>query len=88
MSCRALGRGLEDGLLHVVADKARRRGATTLRGVFRRTRKNDLCVDFYQRNGFVRTESTPDGSVWELGLDRPLPEFPAWIERINVDNVS
>jgi FkbH-like protein len=88
MSCRALGRGLEDGLLHIVADKARRRGAATVRGLFRKTRKNDLCVDFYQRNGFVRTESTAEGSVWELAVDRPLPEFPAWIERVNVDNVT
>ena len=88
MSCRALGRGLEDGLLHIVADNARRRGATTVRGVFRKTRKNDLCVDFYQRNGFARTESTAEGSVWELAGDRPLPEFPAWIERVSVENVT
>jgi len=88
MSCRALGRGLEDGLLHIVADNARRRGATIVRGVFRKTRKNDLCVDFYQRNGFAKTESTPEGSVWELAVDRPLPEFPPWIERVNADNVT
>jgi FkbH-like protein len=88
MSCRALGRGLEDGLLHIVADNARRRGAATVRGVFRKTKKNDLCVDFYARNGFVRTESTPEGSVFELPLDRPLPEFPGWIERIDADNVT
>jgi FkbH-like protein len=88
MSCRALGRGLEDGLLHIVADSARRRGAATVRGVFRKTRKNDLCADFYERNGFARTESTPDGSVWELAVDRPLPEFPAWIERVDADDVT
>jgi FkbH-like protein len=88
MSCRALGRGLEDGLLHIVADNARRRGATIVRGVFRKTKKNDLCVDFYERNGFAKTESTPEGSVWELAVDRPLPEFPPWIERVNADNVT
>jgi FkbH-like protein len=88
MSCRALGRGLEDGLLHIVADSARRRGAATVRGVFRKTKKNDLCVDFYERNGFARTESTPEGSVWELAVDRPLPEFPAWIERVDADDVT
>jgi FkbH-like protein len=88
MSCRALGRGLEDGLLHILADRARRRGAATVRGVFRKTRKNDLCADFYERNGFARTESTPDGSVWELAVDRPLPEFPAWIERVDADDVT
>jgi len=59
-----------------------------VRGIFRKTKKNDLCVDFYERNGFVRTETSPEGSVWELGVDLPLPEFPAWIERISADNVA
>jgi FkbH-like protein len=89
MSCRALGRGLEDGLLHIVADKARQRGASIVRGIFRQTKKNDLCIDFYQRNGFEKTQVVSGATIWELAADRALPQFPAWINRVSeADNVS
>lgn len=81
MSCRALGRGLEDAFLHSVITSARKRGTSRVIGSYRPTSKNAQCVDFYQRHGFSKLKESADAIVWELATDRPAPVFPTWIQR-------
>ncbi len=52
MSCRVMGRQVEDAFLSYLAGEARDAGAQTLCGVFRRTPKNTPVKDFYQTKGF------------------------------------
>lgn len=56
MSCRALGRKVEDSLLADVEADARADGVSTLIGCYRATRKNAIVADFYPAHGFVATE--------------------------------
>jgi FkbH-like protein len=68
MSCRALGRGVEAALLHVLA---RESGAALLRVPFTNGPRNEPAGAFLKKSGFLEK-----GGVFELSLARlpPLPE--------------
>ncbi|MBE0530716.1 MAG: HAD family hydrolase [Rhodospirillales bacterium] len=52
MSCRILGRGVEDAMLSVVANQVRERGAERLVGKYRPTAKNGMVRELFPRLGF------------------------------------
>jgi FkbH-like protein len=82
MSCRVLGRRVEEAALAHVAAAAKAEGARKLVGVYLPTAKNQMVEEHYGRLGFARVESGPDGAtVWELALDSyRAPELPMTIE--------
>ncbi len=59
MSCRVMGRKVEDAFLSYLAELARSGGARRLRGVLRPTAKNAPVKNFYPEHGF--TELATDG---------------------------
>lgn len=69
MSCRALGRGVEDALLAGMAALAAGQGATTLVAPYVEGKRNAMVLDYLRRSGFV--EGAP--RRWVL----PLAEPPA-----------
>jgi FkbH-like protein len=70
MSCRILGRRLEDALLAFLAERAGARGARLLVGRFEATAKNGQAADFYEARAF---EPVGDGSFrLDLTVCRPL----------------
>lgn len=56
MSCRALGRGVEESLLADVEAVARADGVSRLIGCYQATRKNAMVAEFYPAHGFTPTE--------------------------------
>lgn len=54
MSCRILGRGVEQCMLALVAAEARRRGCRALIGQYLPTPKNGMVADLYERFGFAK----------------------------------
>ncbi len=52
LSCRVLGRGVEDALLDFAAARVRRRGVRFLDGRYLPTPKNGQAADFYSAAGF------------------------------------
>jgi len=78
LSCRALGRGVEDALLAHVVLRARANGCTTVRGQYIPTSKNGQVADFYARHGFVCQGHGSPG-VWELEVARATCATPNWI---------
>ena len=85
MSCRVLGRRVEEATLEVVRQEAERLGASALLGAYQPTAKNGMVKGHYVRLGF---EPLPDGvgngeARYVLPLaDRALPDLPMIIERI------
>ena len=74
MSCRVLGRGVEEATLGLVAAEAARLGADRLIGEYRPTAKNGMVREHYPRLGFAPFSETPDGATrWVL----PLRDFAA-----------
>lgn len=72
MSCRALGRGVEEAFLHGIAQKARLAGTKYLRGEFVAGARNQPMQNFLQKTGFTRGK---DG-IYELDLQH-APAAPA-----------
>ncbi len=69
MSCRVLGRGVEEQLMNNVVAAAQARGVTTLVGKYIPTAKNKMVEQFYARFGFQSTEIADDGTaVWVLDI--------------------
>lgn len=56
MSCRVLGRHVEDACLNLLADRARAAGARRLLGLYRPTAKNSQVRSLYPRLGFTPLE--------------------------------
>jgi FkbH-like protein len=51
MSCRILGRDVEYAFLRRVLEMLQERGVVTIRGLYRQTRRNVPCRDFYRGLG-------------------------------------
>jgi FkbH-like protein len=81
MSCRVLGRRVEELVLATVAEAARSSGAMRLTGTYIPTKKNGLVVEHFAKLGFTKTGDLPDGgTTWTLGLaDYVAPELPMQI---------
>ena len=95
LSCRVLGRRLEDAMFATLATAAADAGAKRLVGEYRATPKNGLVAGLYPRLGFgevpatqaVVTEPTGDRSYqWEITPLRP-PQTPVPV-RMMVRNIK
>jgi FkbH-like protein len=81
LSCRVIGRGVETAFLARLAGEARLRGKTRLEGWFLPTKKNSPACEFYSTHGFQVVRSEPQGALWTLDLQVPVP-WPDWIESL------
>jgi FkbH-like protein len=80
LSCRAIGRGVEEALLAVVERRAAARGAQRLVGMYSPTSKNVMVHDFYSRHGFDATVVSAEGETWTRPIEETtMLRVPAWI---------
>ena len=68
LSCRVIGRKVEDALLAYIKDQARTAGAKGLTGEFIPTKKNAPAKDFYRTREFNKTSEADGVEIWEYGL--------------------
>jgi FkbH-like protein len=69
MSCRVLGRQVEETTLNILASQARTLGARSLIGEYFPTPKNGIVKEHYAKLGFRPTGDESDGrSQWILDL--------------------
>jgi FkbH-like protein len=69
MSCRVLGRRVEEATLQEILFHARRHGIETLIGTYRPTERNSLVEKHYEKLGFALVEKKADGTtVWRLDV--------------------
>ncbi len=90
MSCRVMGRHVEDAFLSYLAELARSLGAKRLRGVFRATQKNSPVKDFYAEHGFVESGGNEE-RLYEAELSEHAFAWPEAIRRVpqqQKENVS
>ena len=74
MSCRVLGRHVEQATLNILALAAREMGCSHLIGVYRPTASNGMVRNHYENLGFTLMETGPaDGSRWIRSLDTFVP---------------
>jgi FkbH-like protein len=73
MSCRVLGRGVEETLLYCLTEHARDLGAGDLVATCRPTARNAPCQEFFQSRSGFHSESGKGTFRWSLGTPYPLP---------------
>lgn len=78
LSCRILGRGVEDALLAFVVQQAGKAGVSVLRASFLPTAKNEPARGFFGRHGWAKIPTEDTSELYELS---PLssPDFPSWL---------
>lgn len=82
LSCRVIGRGVENLLLKFCEDVANDWKCTELYGRYLPTRKNEQVKDFYLKNGFCLVKKVNNELHFCLSLEKklPKPEFFLKIE--------
>jgi FkbH-like protein len=80
MSCRVLGRGVEQFLMNLVVHHAREQDLSAVIGNYRRTAKNSMVENFFAQFGFVKTAETADATEWTIN-PRSYEPKPALITR-------
>jgi len=76
MSCRVLGRRIEQAMLASVCAYARAAGVRAIAGEYRPTAKNEQVRALYPKLGFDTVREGDDGGTYELPLDRVPPSAP------------
>jgi FkbH-like protein len=74
MSCRVLGRQVEEATLNLIVANARSLGVRRILGTYLPTSKNGMVKDHYPRLGFTEVAIEEDGSSrWSLDADQYAP---------------
>jgi FkbH-like protein len=68
MSCRVLGRRVEEALLQYLVQQARLRGIAEIIGRYIATARNGLVRDHYRGLGFIQTGSQNGETIWRLAV--------------------
>lgn len=72
LSCRVMGRKVEETMLHTAVQYARSLGLKSVTAEFIPTPKNKPCLDFWKRSGFQPDEKS-SAFTWDLKKDYDLP---------------
>lgn len=81
LSCRVIGRGVEDALLSTVVNQtARAKGAKKVVGRYVATAKNGQVQNFYGAHNFKIIADSPEGKLWEHEVGPQSVPPPAWIK--------
>ena len=82
MSCRVIGRQAEDALVDLICRDATAAGAKTLAAEYRKSPKNGLVADFWDRMGFQRTTTGEDVCFYTLN---PAGYAPKEFEYLRIE---
>ena len=92
LSCRVLGRGVEDVVIANVLKLAKIRGCQVVKGEYYATPKNSQVAGFYERKGFEKMDSEIEelSGVFVCKLDRPIIKEPDYFLEIcsEVDHIK
>lgn len=82
MSCRVLGRKVEQMVLRELALNARQRGIRRLQGVYRPTDRNGLVRDHYEKLGFKAVgQGANNETFWSFDTSQDVEAPPMKIDR-------
>jgi FkbH-like protein len=90
MSCRVLGRGVEQMVLRELVHHARRQGIRDLLGTYRPTERNKLVEHHYAKLGFTPSGQLEDGTtLWRLDVTAAeVPLAPMRVRSVGFDLVD
>jgi FkbH-like protein len=74
LSCRVMGRGVEQTMLHAIAEHARSLGLVRLVATYTATERNAPCKQFFDEQSRFSRSADGHQFVWDLQVPYPLPE--------------
>ena len=81
LSCRALGRDVENVLWYVFLEKALKKNISTIKAEYIYTQKNSQVSDLFDRLGMIRLEENKINISYELNFPYKVKK-PNWIKII------
>ena len=82
MSCRVLGRGVEQMVLREIMQHAQANCVRRVIGVYLPTQRNRLVEDHYEKLGFRQIgEHAQGATTWELDTDVEIEAAPMIVDR-------
>src|SRR5262249_32051266 len=89
MSCRVLGRTVEERLFDYICERAREAGVATISALYKPSTKNAPFAGFYSRCGFVEAETGPDGEKrYTTGMDETSADRPRFVQLVEPQAVA
>jgi len=85
LSCRVIGRGIEDLLLKACINAAIKRGCEKVIGLYVPTKKNGLVEGFYKNRHFSCQEKNNNEAKYSFSLKEAYPDFPDYFKSIRID---
>ena len=76
LSCRILGKGIEQAFLSYCLNLLKQEGVQTIHASYLPTAKNRQVSDFYDRMGFTLTDIRNECKYYELPLHEAFPIKP------------
>ena len=86
LSCRIIGRGVEDILLKDCVDMAVRQACDRIVGLYIPTKKNGQVEQFYANHGFSCIENNSSRAKYSFSLKESFPDFPVYFKSIQIGN--
>jgi FkbH-like protein len=74
LSCRVMGRGVEQAMLHAIAEHARSLGLVRLVATYTPTARNAPCRQFFDEQSRFSRSADGHQYVWDLHAPYPRPE--------------
>jgi predicted enzyme involved in methoxymalonyl-ACP biosynthesis len=86
MSCRVLGRGVEQMVLREIIHHARVAGITNLIGSYIPTERNGMVRDHYRKLGFAQVSEEASGTTfWRLSTATEVEPSRMTVDRSGFD---
>ena len=79
MSCRVLGRTVEEFIANDIRTIAQQRGCERVVGRYVRSAKNGLVEGLYERLGFTCVNRSDDVTEWAFELGADVPAWTTWV---------
>jgi FkbH-like protein len=86
LSCRVIGRGIEDVFLKACINASIKRGCEKINGLYTSTKKNGLVEGFYKNRHFYCVEKNNNGAKYLFSLKEAYPDFHDYFKSIRIDD--
>lgn len=85
LSCRALGRTIEDAFLGFVVKTLKDEGIKTILGQYIATERNGMVMELYPKFGFkpIERAAPSDSHLWKMKLGETQLKIPPWFSIVN-----
>ena len=82
MSCRVLGRTVEEFIANDIRTIAQQRGCERVLGRYVRSSKNGLVEGLYERLGFTCVSRSGEMTEWAFDIGADVPAWTTWVQPV------